>query len=225
MPPIPKKETPPPIPKAEIVNSELPFLENKPKGKFNFKHILIGTAIIALIVIVIERFVNHKTEAAKNEVAAQSQQFATQAVQEVVVQSQQFATQAVQENEIQKQQEARIQQQMHEDDAKKVAEQEKEQVKNNISSYVTADVSYSYRRIGGISDVTVNVINNTRFRIDVAIVEVKYIKADGGVWKTEQLEVSNIEAFSKKSVYAKNSDRGTQIKSMLTGISSNELGI
>lgn len=207
-PPIPKKEILPPNPKTEITNPELLTPETEPKSNFDFRPILIGMAFVVFIIFVNEKFVNHKTEAVKRE---------------AFVQAQQLATQAVQENEKQKQQEVINQQKLLEAEINNIEEQEKEQAKNNIYNLVTAEENYSYRKIGGISDVTVSVINNTRFRIDLATIEVSYIKEDGGVWKTEQVEVSNIEAFSKKSVYAPNSDRGTKIRTLIIGISSNEL--
>ncbi len=101
-------------------------------------------------------------------------------------------------------------------------------LKKNFDKLVYIDkFSYSSRRIGGISDVNVPVVNNTNYMIDLVKVKVEYVKdaqlASGAVYKTEFIEFDNIKPHERQVIHAPDSDRGTTIRTSITTFRSNAL--
>jgi hypothetical protein len=85
--------------------------------------------------------------------------------------------------------------------------------RNNFTNYLTISTNnYSYRDIGGISDLKIIFNNNTDYVIDAASVIVGYVQANGNYYKTEIVNFENIEAFSQQTQYAPNSDRGLRVE-------------
>lgn len=100
--------------------------------------------------------------------------------------------------------------------------------RKNWQKFIYVDkASYSARKIGGISDVVIPIINKSEYTIDLVRVKIEYIKdqdfASGGVFKTEYLEFKNIKPKSKLTMRAPNSDRGTSIKIYITKVNSGVL--
>ena len=93
--------------------------------------------------------------------------------------------------------------------------------RNNWSNFiVVGNNAFSYSEIGGISNLLVVIYNRTDKSIDEVQVQVDYIKANGGTFKTETVSVTNIGPNSNKSVSAPSSERGTSIKMQIENISA-----
>lgn len=73
---------------------------------------------------------------------------------------------------------------------------------------------------GGLKNITITAANNSSHLVDLAIVEVNYIQANGKIFKTETLYFKNIPPKSSVSLRAANSTRGVKIESKLTFLSS-----
>ncbi len=128
-----------------------------------------------------------------------------------------------QQREQQQKEELQLQQQQQEKaekDRKNAALTEKYMgYRNNWRSFIeVSSNNYTYSEIGGISDLAVVVYNNTDKVVDEVQVRVDYIKASGGKYKSETVQVTNIGAKSSKSVYAPTSDRGTSVKMEIESI-------
>jgi hypothetical protein len=97
--------------------------------------------------------------------------------------------------------------------------------KKNWNKFIYIEnARYSYRKIGGISDVVVPLVNKSEYTIDLVRVKVEYIKDDnfasGGVYKTEYIEFKNIKSKAKLTLRAPDSDRGTSIRTSIIKINS-----
>src|SRR5689334_79025 len=85
-------------------------------------------------------------------------------------------------------------------------------LRNNWPAYITRNkFEYKYSYLGGIDAFNIPIENNTDFLVDEVIVSIDYIKAAGGVYKTEKVTISNIPPHSIKSARAPESPRGTSI--------------
>lgn len=89
------------------------------------------------------------------------------------------------------------------------------------------NATYSYRRIGEISDVVIPLVNKSEYTLDLVRVKIDYVKdkdfASGGVYKTEYLDFKNIKPKTKMTMRAPDSDRGTSIKIYITKVNSGVL--
>jgi hypothetical protein len=98
----------------------------------------------------------------------------------------------------------------------------------NSTIYVDA-MSWTTRKIGGIWDVNVPVVNKNDFPIDFVRVKVEYVKdsdfASGDIYKTEYVDFVNILPNSKKIIKAPNSDRGTKIRTSIVTVRSSKINI
>lgn len=93
--------------------------------------------------------------------------------------------------------------------------------RNNWMNFITASTNnYTYTDMGGISNLEIEVYNQTDRIIDEVQVRIDYIKATGGVFKSEMVSVSNIGPNGAKSVSAPSSDRGTSVKTEIINISA-----
>jgi hypothetical protein len=98
------------------------------------------------------------------------------------------------------------------------------QLRNKWKDYITAIRSaFTYREIGGISDLSITFTNNTGYLIDDAVVGINYIKANGDVHKTEYVNFKNIRGYTSQTVTAPDSDRGTSISYRIMTVISREL--
>lgn len=98
----------------------------------------------------------------------------------------------------------------------------------NSTIYVDA-MSWTTRKIGGIWDVNVPLVNKNDFSLDYVRVKVEYLKdsdfASGDIYKTEYVDFVNILPNSKKIIKAPNSDRGTKIRTSIVTVRSSKINI
>jgi len=66
--------------------------------------------------------------------------------------------------------------------------------------------------LGGIKDLKININNQTDFRINRAVVKIYYYRANGDLFKTENVSLKNIAAQTSRSVSAPESPRGLSVK-------------
>ncbi len=71
--------------------------------------------------------------------------------------------------------------------------------------------SFTYREAGGIWDLYIVATNNTEFTIDNISVSIGYIKKNGQVYKSEEINTGQIPPHSTTKTRAPNSDRGTRV--------------
>lgn len=107
-----------------------------------------------------------------------------------------------------------------------IVDRQKEQVRNNISSYVTVgSSSYNYRLIGGISNLSLIVTNNSGYMLDDVKVKLSYIKADGTLWKDIDVDFTYVEGNHNMTIKIPDTDRGISIKYQIVSIKSTSLGL
>lgn len=105
-------------------------------------------------------------------------------------------------------------------------EDKKAMIRNNITSYITAERSdYQYRLLGGILNLKISVNNTTNYLIDNVKVRVIYIKADGGVWDSRVIDFNLLNPNTKYTIGVPDSDRGTSVKYEIVSIKSSALGL
>lgn len=98
--------------------------------------------------------------------------------------------------------------------------------KNNIATYVTASRSaYNYNGLGGISNLSITVSNNSEYMMDNVQVVVSYIKANGEIFKNETLDFAYLQPYKTMNIKAPDSNRGTSVQFAITKISSSALGL
>lgn len=87
-------------------------------------------------------------------------------------------------------------------------------------------VSYKPRDFGGINDVVIKVRNHMEFDAEFIRVEVKYILANGKVWKTLTVPVHNIPANAQSPrIQIADSPRGKTLQLKPIGIICKDIGI
>jgi hypothetical protein len=97
--------------------------------------------------------------------------------------------------------------------------------KKNWNKLIYIDkYEYTYREIGGIWNIKIPLINKTEFVIDLVRIRVDYYLknyfGNGGIYKTEYLDYTNVKPKQKIIQKAPNSDRGTSVKSTIIKINS-----
>lgn len=102
----------------------------------------------------------------------------------------------------------------------------KARIRNNITSYVTAERSeYQYRPIGGIFNLNISVNNNTNYIIDHVKVKVIYIKTSGDIWDTRIVDFNFVNPQSKATIRVPDTNRGTSVNYEIVSIKSSALGL
>ena len=105
-------------------------------------------------------------------------------------------------------------------------EDTKSSIKNNITSYVTAERNeYTYSEMGGISNLKISVTNSTDYVLDNVRVKVIYIKANGEVWDSKMVDFNMINPQSKSTIKVGDTERGTSVQYEIVSIKSNALGL
>lgn len=105
-------------------------------------------------------------------------------------------------------------------------EDTKTRIKNNITSYVTAERNeYTYSNLGGIYNLKITVTNSTDYVIDNVKVKITYIKANGDVWDTRLVDFNMIDPQTKVTQKIADTERGTSINYEIVSIKSNALGL
>lgn len=137
-------------------------------------------------------------------------------VQQQVTQQQQEQQQKEQQEILQQKQELAEKDRVNQELTKKYMG-----YRNNWKNYIiTSRNQYTYSEMGGISNLAVIVYNQTDKLIDEVQVRVDYIKANGGLYKSETVSVTNIGPTSSKSVFVPNSDRGISVKMEIESITA-----
>jgi hypothetical protein len=105
-------------------------------------------------------------------------------------------------------------------------EDNKLRIKNNIRSYVTVSRSgFTYSNLGGISNLSIIVSNSCGYMLDNVRVKVSYIKADGEVWKNEDVDFTYLSPYTQQTLKAPDSERGTTVQYEILSIKSTALGL
>jgi len=101
--------------------------------------------------------------------------------------------------------------------------------KNWQSTIYVDKMSWTTRKIGGIWDVNVPLVNKNSFIIDFIRVKVDYIKdtdfASGAIYKSEYVDFVNIQPNSRIIKKAPDSDRGTKITTSIITVKSTKFNI
>lgn len=212
---------PPPLNKESIIESSVPIppafekkdtnsaeeSSDKTKSKKISKTLLYwvgaGAIVLMLIIFLIVKNSHHQAElenVAKANEALNSQVSAVK--QEIDRQNE----------------EIKKQEQEKENQLKAVAQKEM-YYRNNWGKFIKATTgTYSYKDFGGILNLGVTVYNQTEYILDEVTVAIDYIKANGGVYKTENVTLYNLSAKDAKRVGAPDSDRGTSVQLRIVNI-------
>ncbi len=110
---------------------------------------------------------------------------------------------------------------------KQEQKQEAEQhTRNTITTLVVANTNeYTSNGLGGISNLDITVSNKTNYIIDEVMVEVEYIKKNGGIFNVEKLVMKNINPNDTKSIRAPDSNRGRTVRVSIKSIYSKQLNL
>jgi len=102
----------------------------------------------------------------------------------------------------------------------------KAEIRSNINSYVSATGSnYFTSGLGGISGLSITVKNTSGYMLDNVRVQVSYIKANGEIWKDENIDFPYLETNTQVTLPAPNSTRGTSVRYKIISIKSQALGL
>ncbi len=105
-------------------------------------------------------------------------------------------------------------------------ESQKNYVRNNIHSLVSAGNSaYKISALGGIYGLSITVANKTDYILDNVRVMIRYIKANGETWKEEPLDFVLVGPHQNMELRAPDSDRGTSVDYKIVAIKSGALGL
>ncbi|WP_266362043.1 hypothetical protein [Tellurirhabdus rosea] len=87
---------------------------------------------------------------------------------------------------------------------------------------VKLNAHYNYIELGGISNVVVTVNNPTPVKLKYVKAAVMYLKANGGLYKTEYVYFYNLKPYSQDTQIAPDSDRGIRVSVALENLDSPE---
>jgi hypothetical protein len=97
-------------------------------------------------------------------------------------------------------------------------------IRNNWSSYIyVKEFHYKYSSLGGVDPFEIPVVNNTDHFIDEITISIKYIKASGGTYKTENIAINNIPPHAEKTALAPQSPRGTSVAADISEVISRSM--
>jgi hypothetical protein len=201
-PPLVKKTTPPPITEKKP--------ETKKKGKK--KLILWGVITLGVVGLTFLSIYLYNGYQARQQEKAQNDK------QNLINQTKEETRQETVSDMNEKQ--------YNEENQKETnAENQRKSIRNNWSKYITLERSqYMYAEIGGISDLSLSITNNTDYTLDEVWANVSYVKANGSIYKTETVYFSGIAPHYKQTKRAPNSDRGVTVDYLeITYISSKQL--
>lgn len=88
---------------------------------------------------------------------------------------------------------------------------------------VVDDIKYKTALLGGLKQVTASLTNHSKFKMDMVIVELDYLKSNDNTIKTEKLYFKNVLPDATVTLPAPNSTHGAKIDYRITLISSTEL--
>lgn len=90
---------------------------------------------------------------------------------------------------------------------------------------IILNVSSFSIELGGIRDVKISVTNLLPVTIDKLVVKIYYVKANGGVFKTEYVEFKSISPATQSFGSAPDSNRGIELEKEISSVKINEYGI
>jgi len=206
----PKIETPP---KVEQPQYSIPYEQQNVTNKKSYRtEIITGFAILAIAIISWLVYQNKSQSATLNE------------VKEKVTQQDQQLTQQQQEQQQKEQAQLQAEQdkQAEKDRVNGVLTEKYMGYRNNWRNFITASHGqFSVGGLGGISDLSISVYNDTDKSIDEVQVQVNYITSGGSVFQTETVSITNIGPNSTKSVSAPTSSRGSSVTEEILSITEN----
>ena len=83
--------------------------------------------------------------------------------------------------------------------------------------------NYGIGLLGGIKDLSVIVTNHSAYPLEEVVAKVSYIKAGGGIWKTEMITVKNVPANDTKEQAVEDVGRGKKVKVTLYKVVSKKM--
>ena len=205
----PKTET---APKVGQTQNSLPHQQPIITNNKSYKtEIITSIAIVAIGIISWLVYQNKSQTATLNE------------VKEKVTQQDQQLTQQQQEQQQKEQAQLQADQekQAEKDRVNSVLTEKYMGYRNNWRNFIAASHGeFSVGGFGGISNLSINVYNNTDKNIDEVQVQVNYITSGGSVFQTETVSITNIGPNSAKSVSAPTSSRGSSITEEILSITA-----
>jgi hypothetical protein len=97
-------------------------------------------------------------------------------------------------------------------------------LRNNWKTYITASRSrFNYSELGGISNLSIIVTNNTEYPIDNLAVKVTIKTVNNYIYKTEYLNFENIKANSRSEQYVMPTERGRYVDYKIISVYSDQL--
>lgn len=197
----PISSAPPPLPTSNFYD-----LESESKKKSQMRAFIIAGCLLAAVSVGWLIYSN-KSQAAVIEEVKQEQQ------SQAVAQQQKEAEEKRQEEE--KQQALQAEQQRQEDERKRINDeltQKNMNYRKNWADFIKAErTSFTYREIGGISDLSVIFTNRTEYMLDEVVANVHIIKSNGDIWKIIEVPISNVPAGSQKTIAVPDQPRGTDV--------------
>ena len=102
----------------------------------------------------------------------------------------------------------------------------KTKIRNNITTYVTAEHSaYNFNVLGGVSNLKITVRNSSDYLIDNVKVKVIYVKADGDIWGSKIIDFNLLNPNTKTTLKVDDTDRGVKVQIEIVSIKSAALGL
>lgn len=96
--------------------------------------------------------------------------------------------------------------------------------RQNWKNYIHVSLNnYKTGFLGGIHDLKVAVSNNTEFLLDNVVVNLRYYRASGKLFKTEKISIGHIKAKSSKQIAAPESRKGMKVTLSLQSMTSQEM--
>jgi hypothetical protein len=107
-----------------------------------------------------------------------------------------------------------------------VEEDAKKSTRDNITSFVTAELSdYLYSSWGGIKNLNVIINNNTSYIIDEVKVRIIYYKPNGTVWDSRIVTFNLLNPNTKNTIKVADTERGVKVEKEIVSIKSRALGL
>jgi hypothetical protein len=102
-------------------------------------------------------------------------------------------------------------------------------IRNSFEKYITAQQDgFNASTFGGITNLKVKVRNEMAYVVDRVEIQVQYIKAGGGVFKTETVYADNIKPNAPNAslvINAPDSNRGTNVELKIIAVTSRQLSL
>jgi len=96
--------------------------------------------------------------------------------------------------------------------------------RNNWFDFINVKTNkFSYSKTEGIKGLKITAFNKTKYKIDSIEIIICYETNDDYCYKTENIEIKNIQANSTKTIAAPNSKGGKKISTQIMGMSSKQM--